>query len=116
MKLVMIGTFKNPSDATKMEHTIEELVSHIEHQVDVGAIKLGEYLQHFPDGTREVLAKHDLNTIGAYELEQFAYDVSHETTGSRITLRTDEADMSAFLKVLITKGARVEVYSAHDHS
>ena len=47
------------------------------------------------------------------ELEQFAYDVTVEVEDSQIVVTTDEIDVSAFLTVLIEKGARVEVYSAY---
>ena len=33
----------------------------------------------------------------------------------RLCLRRRKYDVSAFLKVLLDKGARVEVYSAHDY-
>jgi hypothetical protein len=38
-----------------------------------------------------------------------------ETKGNDIVLTTEEIEVSAFLKVLIDHGARVEVYSAHDY-
>ena len=33
----------------------------------------------------------------------------------KVVVTTNESDVSAFLKVMIDKGARVEVYSAHDY-
>jgi len=35
--------------------------------------------------------------------------------GSKMILTTDEVDISAFLKVMLDSGARIEVYSAHDY-
>jgi hypothetical protein len=35
--------------------------------------------------------------------------------GSSIVVTTDETDVQALLKVLLDKGARIEVYSAHDY-
>jgi len=43
------------------------------------------------------------------------YDISSELKGNQIVVRTDEPDVSAFLKLMIDKGARVEVYSAHNY-
>jgi hypothetical protein len=56
-----------------------------------------------------------VHSIGAAELEQFHYDVHVEHKGNTVTLTTDESEVSAFLKLLIEKGAKVEVYSAHDY-
>ena len=63
----------------------------------------------------DFLIKSHLNTVGAAELEQFLYDVSVEKKGNKVILRTDESEVSAFMKILIEKGAKVEVYSAHEY-
>lgn len=48
-------------------------------------------------------------------LDQFNYDFNAALENDRLVVRTDETDISALLKFMIDKGARVEVYSAHDH-
>ena len=47
------------------------------------------------------------------ELQQLGYDAYVKLDGDKVVVTTDEADLSAFLKVLLEKGARVEVFSAH---
>ena len=64
---------------------------------------------------RELLSSERLYSFAPEELEQFSYDVSVNHDERQISLRTDEVDISAFLKLLVQKGARVEVYSAHDY-
>jgi uncharacterized protein DUF6375 len=59
--------------------------------------------------------KTNLMTIGPNELEQFSYDVSIERKDNTLVLKTDEADVSAFFKLLIDRGARVEIFSAHQY-
>jgi hypothetical protein len=54
-------------------------------------------------------------SIGPQEVEQFAYEVGVEFKGNELVLTTEELDISAFLKVMFLKGARIEVYSAHDY-
>jgi len=61
----------------------------------------------------ELLNKLKLYSLGAAELEQFAYDVHIELQGEKVILKTDEVDVSAFFKVLIDNEAKVEIYSAH---
>ena len=46
-------------------------------------------------------------SIGPQEIEQFAYDVNVEINGSDLVLTTEEFDISAFLKVMFLKGARI---------
>ena len=36
--------------------------------------------------------------------------------GSDVVVQTDEIDVIAFIKVLLARGAKVEMYSMHDHS
>jgi hypothetical protein len=49
------------------------------------------------------------------ELEQFLYDISTKVEGNKIILTTDESEVSAFFKLMLEKGAKVEIYSAHDY-
>jgi len=35
--------------------------------------------------------------------------------GDKIILTTEESEVSAFFKLMIIKGAKVEIYSAHDY-
>ena len=61
------------------------------------------------------LREHDFPNIAPAEVEQFAYDVRVEQSGNTVEVTTDESDVSAFLKVLLDRKARVEVFSAHHH-
>ncbi len=49
------------------------------------------------------------------ELSQFNDDVSVELRGEKVVLTTEEYDVSAFLKIMVNSGARVEVFSGHDY-
>lgn len=112
--LVMIGRFKEVRDAEK----VVELLARLERQV----IEEEKYGKHRgPEGDRysneilEMMREERLWTISALELEQFEYDVRVEQSGNEVIITTDETEISAFLKALIERGGRVEVYSAHDY-
>ena len=62
----------------------------------------------------KLLASANLYSLGPSELQQFNYHFDTTVNGSSIVIKTD-TDVSALLKVFIRKGARVEVYSAHDY-
>lgn len=114
MNLVMIGSFKQVRDAELAKLLIDELIERVrneprkEYDSDPKEARFSAPMLHFLSGAH-------LSTLGAAELEQFAYDVHTDINGNRVILKTDESEVSAFMKVLVEKGARVEVYSAHDY-
>jgi hypothetical protein len=63
----------------------------------------------------DLLGRLEVASIGPGELEQFAYEVNVEVDDKSVIVTTEELDIAAFLKVLFLRGARVEIYSAHDH-
>ncbi len=113
--LVMIGRFKEVSEATKAKELIESIIAQVRADENAGLLKIGDTSDRYTDGMRELFQKVDVYTIGPAEVEQFAYDVTVNVRGKEVVLTTDEVDVSAFLKVLVDKGARVEVYSAHGY-
>ena len=53
--------------------------------------------------------------VAPAELAQFNYEFSVGLKGDTVVLTTEEYDVSAFLKILVNGGARVEVFSRHDY-
>lgn len=70
--------------------------------------------QRFSESIEQILSASRLYSLYPAELQQFELEVSVERKEKQIHIRTDEIDVFAFLKVLLDKGARVEVYSAHE--
>lgn len=115
MNLVMIGQFRDAGEAAKAKQIIEWISAQVNADVEQNLIKIGERIDRYSDTMLELLGKIKINTIGPAELEQFAYDVTTEVKGNQLVVTTDEIDVSAFLKVMLEEGARVEVFSAHDY-
>lgn len=115
MNLVMIGRFKSPRDAKKAKEVIDGIIQQLDADVEAGLLNIGDQSQHFTDGMSNLLRKAKTYSLGPAELEQFGYEASVRLEGNQITVKTEEIDVSAFLKVLIDHGARVEIYSAHDY-
>lgn len=113
--LVMIGRFKDLGEATNAKEIIERLTKQVEADEQAGLIKIGARADRYSDGMLDLLGKVKVYGISPAELEQFAYDVSIKVQNNELILKTEEIDVAAFLKVLLDKGARVEVYSAHDY-
>jgi Family of unknown function (DUF6375) len=115
MNLVMIGRFKNVGDAEKAKQIIDSLAESVSADVEAGVMEVGNPPQRFSERMLELLRKVNIYIIAANEFEQFAYDFRLAVDGEKVILTTEESDVSAFLKVLVHQGARVEVYSAHDY-
>jgi hypothetical protein len=112
--LVMIGHFEDATKAIIAKEIIDALTLQVEKDEADGTLIIGHHADRYGDKMLDLLGRLNVS-IGPNELEQFSYDVKIEVKGSDIILKTDELDISAFLKVLFLKGARIEVYSAHDY-
>ncbi len=112
--LVMIGHFRDARNAEEVRRLFKQLVDQASNDAD--EIQNNTVPQkRFPEWTLELLHKTKLYSLTPEELEQLLYDVRVDVDGNKVVITTDELDVSVFLKVLIEKGARVEVYSAHDY-
>lgn len=112
MNLVMIGQFKTIEEAEDANELIQELKGGLHNKIDLSS---GNRLTRFPDEIRDLLRRLNFYDLRTEELEQFLYDITYYTEGNKLIFETDESDVSAFLKILVHKGAKVEVYSAHDY-
>ena len=110
MNLVMIGHFKSPKDAKKTQKLISHLTEELEDKIEVGASHV-----RFSDEVLKLLREVNCNILGPAELEHFLYEFDTQIEGNKIILKTDESEVSAFFKLMITYGAKVEIYSAHDY-
>ncbi|MDB6024079.1 MAG: hypothetical protein JWM68_302 [Verrucomicrobiales bacterium] len=104
--LVMIGKFKDASSAAKAKEAIDEITEYMTSQ---DTEKAGP--DRYSDDVMALLRKVGFTSPSPAELEQFVSDIRSELKGSQIVITTDEPDISAFLKLMVDKGARVEVYS-----
>lgn len=106
--LVMIGHFKDSNDAEKTKKLIEQLSNKLPDKIDVGSSS-----NRYPEEVRNILREADCYILSPFELEHFLYDVTTRVEGDKIILKTDEIEISAFFKLMIHNGAKVEIYSAH---
>jgi hypothetical protein len=115
MNLVMIGHFKEAALAETALDTLNEATRAVQEEIDAGRLEMGEQQDRFSDEMLEVLGDLHLHNIGPSELEQFLYDVRVERDSGQLIVKTDEVEVQAFVKLLLSKGARIEMYSAHDY-
>ena len=115
MNLVMIGHFNASKDAESAKELIEKLTAQVESEPEQYRHDAARSDRRFSEAMTELLMSSNLVSIGPVELEQFMYESKLVLKGEKLILTTDEVDVSAFLKVMLDQGARVEVYSAHTH-
>lgn len=115
MNLVMIGHFKDATAAETALDTIKAATGAVKGELDAGRLVMGEPEDRFTDEMLKVVADLRMHSIGARELEQFLYDVKVDRRGDQVVLETDEVEVQVFVKLLLSHGARIEMYSAHDH-
>lgn len=110
MNLVMIGYFKSAEDAANTQKLIEQLIEGLAGKVEIGTPR-----ERFGDDVLDLLRKTNCYGFSPIELEQFLYDHRFQLEGDKLILTTDESDVSAFFKLMIEKGAKIEIFSAHDY-
>jgi Family of unknown function (DUF6375) len=115
MNLVLIGTFKDASAADQAKRQIDELVEEVQKEPSEIWDSEPPLGRRYSDAMLELFRKYNLNTIGPTELEQLTYEAHVEVKDAKIVVTTDESEVSAFIKLFIERGARVEVFSAHDY-
>lgn len=115
MNLVLIGKFKRAQDAEKVEKDIGKLSAQASEDDSHTIAFERPAAQRFSDEMLSLLGKLNLNTLGPADLGQLLSDHRLERKDDRITVTTDEAEVSAFVKLFIEAGAKVEVFSAHDY-
>lgn len=110
MNLVLIGKFKDVDDAKKTKKIIDQLTEKLTDKIEVGSTR-----DRYSDDTLSLLKEVDIYTLRPLELEQFLYETRIEVEGDKLILTTDESEVSAFIKLMIDRGAKIEIFSAHDY-
>ncbi|VWC44400.1 hypothetical protein BLA13014_07151 [Burkholderia aenigmatica] len=115
MNLVLIGRFKRVQDAEKVEKDIERLSTQASKDENY-SVSFGEPEdQRFSDDMLSLLRSLNLNILAPVDLGQLVSEYHLTREDDRIVVTTDEAEVSAFVKIFVEAGAKVEVFSAHDY-
>jgi len=115
MNLVMIGHFEDAQSAKAAKDVIDALTGAMEVEQASGRLDFGDPPREFSNELLQVMLDLNINSLGYTDFEQLLYDVRVEVEGDKIVITTDEVEVLAFIKVLLNKGARLEMYSGHEH-
>lgn len=107
-KLRIVGSFKTVEKAREAAIAFNEFLD-----LDESDIKPEPGL-YFSDKVGEVMKKTDVH-LTEHDPESFCYFYPIEADGNQIIIETDELEIQGIMKVLIAKGAKIELYSKHDY-
>ena len=110
----MIGHFKSVADAAQAKRIIDRIQEQVKVDVKAGRMSESDLPQRFTDHIMSLFKELEMYIVAPSELSQFNYEFDVEQQGDSLVLTTEEYDVSAFLKILVSGGARVEVFSRHD--
>jgi hypothetical protein len=113
--LVMIGSFESEDDARKSELLFSELNAKANEEHTAGRLKDDWTNTRYSDELLRFLTARNIMDYGFNDAALFLYEHHVRREGTRLILTTEESEVSAFLKLMLKGGAKVEIYSAHDH-
>lgn len=116
MNLKLIGRFAGADEANAAVKAIKVLTAAAEAEHEAGRLEYGEPPRRFSEEILAVLSEVKIHSFSYADVEQFLYEAEVEADESDVVVQTDEIDVIAFIKVLLARGAKVELYSMHDHS
>lgn len=113
--LVMIGSFETEDDARKIEDLFTEFSEKASEEHDGGRLKDDWTNTRYSDEVLKFLMDNNVTDYGYNDLAIFLYEHHVRRDGKKLVVTTEESEISAFLKLMLKGGAKVEIYSAHDH-
>lgn len=114
MNLKLIGHFAEASEARAAADAIGILTEAATKARDAGELIVGEPLERFSEQLLRAMSEVNVYSFGHADVEQLLYEAAVQVDDADVVVTTDEIDVLAYVKVLIGKGARIEIYSMHD--
>lgn len=114
--LVMIGRFTTEAAAIALLEVIERLQVAANADEADGVIDTTAHEESYTDRMLEVSKELQLWTLSPSDYASFVYNVNAKRKGATIEFHTDDEEILGYVKLLIARGAKVEMYSADDYS
>lgn len=114
--LVMIGEFKTEEDAKRVIELIETLSANAQSDLAEGIVDSWAKSERYSETTEATLRELKLYNLSPADISDFAnFNPSIERVGNVLRFRSDDVEIGAFVKLMVDKGAKVQIYSAHDY-
>ena len=109
-KLRIIGEFKTTEDIAKTREIINDLTNEVMKQ-DVSR----QTSAKCTDKITDIIKKYNCYCLGNEDLMNFTHAHNISYIGKNIEINTDEINIQGLLKVMLSNGAKIEIYSNHDY-
>lgn len=110
----MIGKFKEAENAKEAMAALESIRELAEEERLSGI--LNENSRNYSKKMLDTIISTNVHGISPRDLLQLCQDVNINHEGNVITIKTNETDVSAFITLLISKCAKIEIFSTHNYS
>lgn len=107
--IVLIGRFDDPQAAEAAKEAIDEIKKF------VAVNQPNEYCDQYSEAEMGLLQSLNFFWVRPGELAQFRYEMHTDLRENEIHTTTEDTEIAVLIKLLISKGAKVEVYSAHNY-
>jgi hypothetical protein len=111
----MVGRFADAEHARAVEEAFQRITEQASSDTEEAFANMHDPDSRFSDEMLALLGELKSYSLGPVDVEQFRYEYSLERRDAEISIHTEELDVQGFLKLMIDKGARVEIFSAHEH-
>jgi hypothetical protein len=114
--LVIIGKFKSERDAQSVKTLISEMTRIARDEQGRGHLDVGNPPERYPEEMLEIIKQQDGTSMVSKEnLLDLLYDYNMKLDGDRLIIETEETSIEAFVMAMLSSGAKIETYSAHEH-
>ena len=114
--LVMIGEFKTEEDAARVHTLIDQIAEVASTDFAEGITDSWAKNEQLSEETEKRLRELKLFQLSPSDVSDFAFwNPSIDKVGKTLRLSSDNVEIVGFVKLLVTKGAKVQVYSADEY-
>jgi Family of unknown function (DUF6375) len=114
--IVMIGEFRTAEDAASAYELIEKLRENASSDRAAGVVDSWEKNDRYSPQTEKLLRELKLWGIAPDDIADFAnLETTIERSGATLQFWTDDVDIGGFIKLMVDRGAKVQVYSKHSY-
>ena len=114
-KIVLVGEFKTVEDANALMKELTEF----EEMLRPHAQECYDAPERYPEEVKNALYEGKKFPHAQYvysgELQQFVCDHDLDQSENKVVIHSDEYEWGGVLKMLITAGAKISVFSSHDY-
>lgn len=115
--LVMIGEFKTAEDAERVCELINQISEQASLDFGKGVFGYGTQNEQLSPEAENLLRKLRLYNLSPSDVADFAlWNPSINKLGKTLRFGSNDVEIGGFVKLLVSEGAKVHVYSADIHS